>query len=66
MKKLLIIRTLILGAVIFATKGTGELAGNAQPNGVTRMVSNNGICVITGTTERANKGEFVGLGKSDP
>ena len=63
MKKLLIIGTLVLGAVTFAASGTGKLAGNAQPNGVTRMAANNGICVVTGTTERANKGEFVGSGK---
>ena len=63
MKKLLIIGTLVLGAVTFAANGTGKLAGNAQPNGVTRMAANNGICVVTGTTERANKGEFVGSGR---
>ncbi|MDX8337487.1 hypothetical protein [Candidatus Cetobacterium colombiensis] len=63
MKKLLIIGTLVLGSIAFAANGTGRLAGNAQPNGVTRMAANNGVCVVTGTTERANKGEFVGPGR---
>ncbi|MHA4989074.1 hypothetical protein [Cetobacterium somerae] len=63
MKKLLIIGTLVLGAVTFAANGTGRLAANAQPKGVTRMAANNGVCVVTGTTERANKGEFIGSGR---
>ena len=63
MKKLLIIGTLVLGTVTFAANGTGRLAANAQPKGVTRMAANNGVCVVTGTTERANKGEFVGSGR---
>lgn len=63
MKKLLIIGTLVLGAVTFAANGTGRLAANAQAKGVTRMAANNGVCVVTGTTERANKGEFIGSGR---
>nr|WP_307775458.1 hypothetical protein [uncultured Cetobacterium sp.] len=60
MKKLLIIGTLIIGAVTFAANGTGTKRGNAQPNGMTRMEANNGICVVSKTTERANAGEFLG------
>ncbi|MBC2852082.1 hypothetical protein H5J22_11805 [Cetobacterium sp. 8H] len=63
MKKLLIIGTLILGTLTFAANGTGRLAGNAQTNKMTRMAANNGLCVVTGTTERANKGEFLGQGR---
>lgn len=63
MKKLLVMGVLVLGSITFAANGTGKLSGNAQPNGVTKMAANNGICVVTGTSERANKGEFIGPGR---
>ncbi|MDX8336927.1 MULTISPECIES: hypothetical protein [Cetobacterium] len=63
MKKLLFVGILVLGTVTFSANGTGKLAGNSQPNGTTKMEANNGICTVTGTTQRANKGEFVGPGR---
>ena len=62
MKKLLVVGLLVLGAVTFAANGQGARQGNRQPNGVTRMAANNGICTVSGTTERANAGTFVGTG----
>lgn len=62
MKKLLVIGLLALGAVTFAANGQGARQGNGQPNGMTRMEANNGICTVTGTTERANQGKFMGSG----
>ncbi|MCQ8213404.1 hypothetical protein NON08_12925 [Cetobacterium somerae] len=64
MKKLLVLGVLILGTVTFSANGTGKLAGNSQPNKTTRMAANNGICVVTGTNERANKGESIGPGRA--
>lgn len=63
MKKLLILGALILGTITFSANGTGKLAGNSQSNRTTRMATNNGICIVTGTNERANKGEFTGSGR---
>lgn len=63
MKILLVFGVLILGTVTFSANGTGKLAGNSQPNRTTRMAANNGICVVTGTSERANKGESIGPGR---
>lgn len=62
MKKLLVFGLLVLGAVTFVANGQGAKQGNRQPNGMTRMEANNGICTVTGTTERANQGTFVGTG----
>lgn len=62
MKKTILAGLLVIGAVSFAANGTGTLAGNNQPNGVTRMEANNGICSVTGTSTRANSGNFMGKG----
>lgn len=62
MKKTILAGLLVIGAVSFAANGTGALAGNNQPNGVTRMEANNGICTVTGTAVRGNSGSFMGKG----
>lgn len=62
MKKTILAGLLVLGAVSFAANGTGARMGNSQPNGMTRMAANNGVCVVTGTSERGNAGTFMGNG----
>lgn len=58
MKKLILLGTFILGTVAFSAGGLG----NRQINGMTSMDANNGICVVTGTTQRGLQGAYQGNG----